>query len=54
MTQMKSNSRVQREIDENLKRAFDSVASEDVPDQFSELLAKLRAAESAKSGDQHD
>ena len=33
------------DIDKSLKAAFDDVASQDVPDRFIELLAKLRAAE---------
>lgn len=33
-------------IDANLKRAFNDVLKEDVPDRFTNLLAELRAAES--------
>lgn len=40
-------SRLQREIDENLKKAFDDVAQQDVPDRFSKLLAELREKEKA-------
>ncbi|MFW8633540.1 NepR family anti-sigma factor [Cribrihabitans pelagius] len=31
-----------REIDENLKKAFDQLASEPVPDKFTELLKQLK------------
>lgn len=31
-----------REIDENLKKAFDQLASEPVPDRFTELLKQLK------------
>lgn len=34
-----------REIDENLKRAFNEVASQQVPDRFTELLEQLRKQE---------
>ncbi|WP_261399817.1 NepR family anti-sigma factor [Leisingera daeponensis] len=37
-----------REIDENLKRAFEKVASEPVPDRFTDLLKQLKEKE-AKS-----
>lgn len=39
---------VKKQIDENLKRVYDDVVQEDVPDRFKELLAKLRAQESQK------
>lgn len=32
-------------IDANLKRAFDDVLNQDIPDRFTDLLAELRAAE---------
>ena len=34
-----------REIDENLKRAFDQLANEPVPDRFTELLKQLQQKE---------
>ena len=39
---------VTREIDENLKRVYQAALTEDVPDRFTQLLAKLREKE-AKS-----
>ncbi|SDX87467.1 NepR family anti-sigma factor [Citreimonas salinaria] len=42
MTQQNSSSRLQSQIDRNLKRAYDDVLNEDVPDRFHELLARLR------------
>lgn len=36
------------EIDANLKRAFDKISEEKVPDRFSDLLSQLRSAEQAK------
>jgi hypothetical protein len=37
-----------RQIDENLKRAYDEALREDIPDRFKDLLAKLRAKGSAE------
>lgn len=39
------NKQADREIDENLKRAFDQIASEPVPDRFTELLKQLKEKE---------
>ncbi len=36
---------MQEEIDSNLKRAYDDVLKEDIPDRFTELLAKLKDAD---------
>lgn len=48
MTQNKKSSRTQREIDENLKRAYDDVLNQKVPDRFTDLLAQLKKAETTK------
>lgn len=48
------SSKLQREIENNLKRAYDDVVKQDVPDRFTDLLAQLRASEQAqgdKGGD---
>lgn len=47
MTQQNSSSRLQSQIDRNLKRAYDDVLNEDVPDRFHDLLARLRHSEGA-------
>lgn len=39
--QRKTN--LKTEIDANLKRVYDSVLQEEIPDQFRELLDRLRA-----------
>ncbi|WP_291728977.1 NepR family anti-sigma factor [Leisingera sp. F5] len=39
------NEQADREIDENLKRAFDQIASEPVPDRFTDLLKQLKEKE---------
>lgn len=36
---------LEKQIDENLKRVYDEAASQQVPDRFLELLAKLRDQE---------
>jgi Anti-sigma factor NepR len=37
--------RLQREIDENLKRVYDDVLRQEIPDRFKELLARLKEKE---------
>ena len=49
MTQNNRTSRSQREIDDNLKRAYDDVINQNVPDRFTDLLAQLKSAESQKT-----
>jgi DnaJ-domain-containing protein 1 len=44
----KRTSQAQREIDDNLKRAYVDMMNQDVPDRFTDLLAKLKAAEALK------
>ncbi|MGR3542279.1 MAG: NepR family anti-sigma factor [Hasllibacter sp.] len=43
----KSRTQVAAQIDENLKRVYSDVIEGDVPDRFKDLIAKLRAGESA-------
>lgn len=46
MTQLNSprprNAKADRDIDENLKRAFNEIANEPVPDRFTDLLKQLK------------
>jgi hypothetical protein len=49
MNQQKSRSSFSDDIDANLKRAFDEVSREQVPDRFTDLLAQLRQAEQSKT-----
>lgn len=37
-------------IDEHLKRVYDEVLQEDVPDRFTDLLNQLRQQDQSKSG----
>jgi hypothetical protein len=48
MTDTKGKSRLHQQIDENLKRVYEEALSEDIPDRFKDLIAKLRAKESGK------
>lgn len=47
MNRSKHGSSVARQIDENLKRAFDDLAAEEVPDRFRQILDQLRAQDIA-------
>ncbi|WP_082008917.1 MULTISPECIES: NepR family anti-sigma factor [unclassified Leisingera] len=47
------NEQADREIDENLKRAFDQIASEPVPDRFTDLLKKLKEKEALEAHNPH-
>ena len=42
MTRAKRTSSVENTIDENLKRAFEDVASEPLPSRFTDLLEQLK------------
>ncbi len=44
MPTRKSSEEVFGEIDESLRRAYQQVLKEDLPERFSELLERLRAA----------
>ncbi|WP_254604175.1 NepR family anti-sigma factor [Leisingera sp. ANG59] len=46
------NKQADREIDENLKRAFEQVASEPVPDRFTDLLKRLKEKEALEKAKQ--
>lgn len=48
MTDTKGKSRLHQQIDENLKRVYEEALSEDIPDRFKDLIAKLRAKEGDK------
>ena len=56
MTRQTRKADVDAQIDANLKRAFDDLASEPVPDRFTELLNQLRTgnASSTDKGGRND
>lgn len=47
MTRPEKTSRIAEEIDKNLRRAYDEVAQEELPDRFASLLQQLRDKDSA-------
>ncbi|MBL4915725.1 NepR family anti-sigma factor [Szabonella alba] len=48
MSEDQQKSRLKQEIDSNLKRVYDTVLQEDIPDRFKDLLAQLRAKDSQR------
>lgn len=38
-------------IDANLKKVYDELVNEELPDRFKDLLAKLKQQDSGKGGD---
>lgn len=48
MTHDQNSSKAQAEIDANLRRAYDEVTQQEVPDRFKELIERLRASETAE------
>ncbi|WP_189799585.1 NepR family anti-sigma factor [Tateyamaria sp. syn59] len=57
MTRQTRKTDIDAEIDANLKRAFDSLAQEPVPDRFTDLLNQLRTGDvqaSSEKGERHD
>ncbi|MCL3880734.1 NepR family anti-sigma factor [Marivita sp. GX14005] len=50
----KKMSNMEQAIDANLRRAYEDVANQDVPDRFTELLNQLREAEKHKAENQND
>lgn len=47
-------SKVEEEIDKNLKRAFDDIAQQELPSRFTDLLDQLRAQDSTPNGQEGD
>ncbi|MBV2358379.1 hypothetical protein KUH32_01205 [Thalassococcus sp. CAU 1522] len=45
-------SKVVEEIDRNLKKAFEEMANEPVPQRFTDLLAQLKQAEAQGKGEE--
>lgn len=42
MTQDKSKTILRQQIDENLRKVYEQVVKEDVPDRFQDLLRRLK------------
>jgi hypothetical protein len=45
MADDKGKTRLHEQIDENLKRVYEESLSEEIPDRFKDLIARLRARE---------
>lgn len=43
------NAELNRQIDENLRRAYGEALSEEVPDRFNDLIAQLKAKDEGKA-----
>lgn len=47
MNNKPSKSKVAEEIDANLRRVYEEVLKDEVPDRFSDLLSRLKSGETA-------
>lgn len=54
MKQDRKLSSLEQEIEANLKRVYDDVANQGVPDRFTQLLEQLRQADKSSSETSHD
>lgn len=51
MAQKPKKSQVERDIDDNLRRVYQELLDQDVPDRFTELLKQLRDEDREKDAD---
>jgi hemerythrin-like domain-containing protein len=49
MPAKRTKSTVDQQIDENLKRVYDDMLKEDVPDRFMDLIQQLRQSDGSRS-----
>lgn len=49
MPAKRTKSKVDQQIDENLKRVYDDMLKEDVPDRFMDLIQQLRQSDGSRS-----
>ena len=54
MKQERKISSLEQEIEANLKRAYNDVASQEVPDRFTQLLNQLREADKTTAGEMNE
>ena len=54
MKQDRKLSSLEQEIEANLKRVYDEVAKQEVPDRFTQLLEQLRKADTSSSENPND
>lgn len=48
MANKEPNPRARQQIDENLRRVFNEMVEEDLPDRFKDLLSQLKQQDSEK------
>nr|WP_158453432.1 NepR family anti-sigma factor [Rubellimicrobium thermophilum] len=48
MSDAKGKSRLHQQIDENLRRVYEDLLNEEVPDRFRDLIAQLKARETER------
>ncbi len=54
MPAKRTKSKLDQQIDENLKRVYDDMLKEDVPDRFMDLIQQLRQSDGSRSPDGSD
>jgi len=54
MTQDQEPTMAHSEIDANLRRAYDKVTQQQIPERFRELLARLRAGETVSTSNSNE
>ncbi|WP_439124021.1 NepR family anti-sigma factor [Marivita sp.] len=54
MKQDRKTSSLEQEIEANLKRVYDDVAKQEVPDRFTQLLNQLRESDKSTTGEAND
>lgn len=52
MTKERRNTKLDQQIDENLRRAYSEAANEPIPDRFTQLLEQLRQQEQSKEAEE--
>ncbi len=48
MNEKQQSARLMRQIDENLKKAFEEAVERDIPDRFQELLLRLKEQDKSR------
>jgi len=51
MTKQRKKSKVQEQIDENLRRVYAEALEDEIPDRFTSLLDQLRSQEKGRTTD---
>jgi hypothetical protein len=54
MKQDRKMSNLEQAIESNLKKVYEDIANQDVPDRFTQLLNQLREADKSSAGNTND